>query len=131
MVLVVIVLVAVSGSPPRRVVPAPGGLCRMIWPPIASTRSLSPARPTPREVDRDGGPAGEGLGREQTGSAAVQEAAAEQGGAERGPGTAVVAGVASLLAGGLDEQAAAGAGGVGGCGGCGGDKGQRVGYRTD
>ena len=59
--LVVIVLVAVSGSPPRRVVPAPGGLCRMIWPPIASTRSLSPARPTPREVDRDGGPAGRAL----------------------------------------------------------------------
>ena len=52
MVLVVIVLVAVSGSSPRRVVPVAGGLCRMIWPPIASTRSLSPARPMPREVDR-------------------------------------------------------------------------------
>ena len=54
MVLVVIVLVAVSGISLRRVVPAPGGLCGMIWPPIASTRSLSPARPMPREVDRDG-----------------------------------------------------------------------------
>lgn len=29
-------------------VPAPGGLWREIWPPSASIRSLSPARPDPR-----------------------------------------------------------------------------------
>ena len=66
------------------------------------------------------------------GSAPAQEAAAEQRGAERGPGVAVVSGVMSLLAGGLVEQAAAGADGASGVGGGRGrDEGQRVGCRTE
>jgi hypothetical protein len=38
---------AVRGSVTFKVVPAPGALCSVSWPPRASTRSMRPTRPVP------------------------------------------------------------------------------------